>query len=140
MSSVIYSETDTQQHAIYFFYLVKKKNIANCYAIHVSVLPQIISMNQSKCIYNINPLSPKDDQHPISPYIINPESNIQVTRIEEMIINLIVKQILLISASGDVQRTVWRKCILMLGCKGLTKKWSVCSVTSFTPPFPFFMS
>ena len=33
---------------------------------------------------------------------------------------LIVKQILLISTIGSVQRTVWRICILMLECKGLT--------------------
>ena len=32
---------------------------------------------------------------------------------------LIVRQILLISTSGKVCRTVWRKCILMWGCKGL---------------------
>ena len=36
----------------------------------------------------LNPLTPKSDQHPISPYIISPESNIYVTRIEKMIINL----------------------------------------------------
>ena len=33
---------------------------------------------------------------------------------------LIVKQILSISTIGSVQRTVWRICILMLECKGLT--------------------
>ena len=32
---------------------------------------------------------------------------------------LIFKQILLVSTFGNVQRTVWRICILMLGCKGL---------------------
>ena len=32
---------------------------------------------------------------------------------------LIVKQILLVSILGNVQRTVWRIWILMLGCKGL---------------------
>ena len=32
---------------------------------------------------------------------------------------LIVKQILLVSTSWDVERTVWRRCTLMLGCEGL---------------------
>ena len=32
---------------------------------------------------------------------------------------MIGKQILLFSTLGNVQRTVWRICILMLGCKGL---------------------
>ena len=32
---------------------------------------------------------------------------------------LIVKQTLLFSLFGNVWRTVWRICILMLGCKGL---------------------
>ena len=33
---------------------------------------------------------------------------------------LTVKQILLVSTMGDVWRTVWRICIMMLGCKRLT--------------------
>ena len=33
---------------------------------------------------------------------------------------LIVKQIPLVSTLGIVKRTVWRICILMLGCKGLS--------------------
>ena len=33
---------------------------------------------------------------------------------------LIVKQILLVSLFANVWRTVWRICILMLGCKGLS--------------------
>ena len=32
-----------------------------------------------------NPLTPKCDLHPISPYIITPKSNIKVMRIKEMI-------------------------------------------------------
>ena len=32
---------------------------------------------------------------------------------------LIAKQILLVSTLGNVQGTVWRICILMLGCTGL---------------------
>ena len=35
---------------------------------------------------------------------------------------LIVKQILLVSTLGNVWRTVWRICRMMLGCKGL-KRW-----------------
>ena len=35
---------------------------------------------------------------------------------------LIVKEILFVSTIGNVKRTVWRKCILMLGCKGLNSK------------------
>ena len=33
----------------------------------------------------VNPLSPKSDQHPNSPYHITPESNLKVMRIVEMI-------------------------------------------------------
>lgn len=36
---------------------------------------------------HINPLTPKNDQHPISPHNITPESNMKVRRIEEMITN-----------------------------------------------------
>ena len=35
---------------------------------------------------------------------------------------LIVKQILLVSASGNVKRPVWRMCVLMLECKRLEGK------------------
>ena len=47
----------------------------------------------------------------------------------------IVKQILLVSSIRNVQRTVWRICILMLGCKGLRQTFalnviSACSVTA----------
>ena len=35
----------------------------------------------------MNPLTPKSDQHLISPYNITLESNIKVMRIEEMITN-----------------------------------------------------
>ena len=37
--------------------------------------------------FKINPLTPKSDQHLISPYNITPESRIKVTRKKEMIIN-----------------------------------------------------
>ena len=33
----------------------------------------------------VNPLTPKSDLYPISPYIITPKSNIKVMRIKEMI-------------------------------------------------------
>ena len=35
---------------------------------------------------------------------------------------LIVKRILLVSASGNVKRPVWRMCVLMLECKRLKGK------------------
>ena len=35
---------------------------------------------------------------------------------------LIVRQILLVNTLVNVQRTVWRILILMLGCKGLTAR------------------
>ena len=35
----------------------------------------------------VNPLTPKSDQHLISPYNISLESNIKVMRIKEMITN-----------------------------------------------------
>ena len=37
------------------------------------------------CARHLNPLLPKSDKHLISPYNITPESNINVTRIKEMI-------------------------------------------------------
>ena len=39
-------------------------------------------------IHCFNPLTPKSDQHPISPHNIILESNIKVMRIKEMITNL----------------------------------------------------
>ena len=65
-------------------------------------------------LFQGNPLTPKSDQLLISHYNITPESNIKATSIM-----MIVKQILLVSTSGIVQRTVWRMFILMLGCNGL---------------------
>ena len=72
-----------------------------------------------------NPLQWLACMHLISPYSITPASNIQVMRKKEMITNstreaLDYKQILLVSTLGNVLRTVWRICILMLGCKGFT--------------------
>ena len=68
---------------------------------------------------------PWNDWLLISPYNITPKSHIEVMRIKKKITNqlklLTVKQILLSSNLGNVKRTVWRICILMLGCKGLFK-------------------
>ena len=52
----------------------------------------------------------------ISPYSVTPESNIKVvTEKEDYQLKklLIVKQIFLVSTIGNVQRTVWRICILL---------------------------
>ena len=38
-------------------------------------------------VRRVNPLNPKSDQHQISPYNINPESDVRVMRIKEMITN-----------------------------------------------------
>ena len=66
------------------------------------------------------------DYHLISSCNIGPESHIKVMRIKEMITNksllirlLIVKQILLVSTSGNVWRAVRRVWKLMIGCEGL---------------------
>ena len=51
-------------------------------------------------VETVNPLTPKGDQHLISPYNITPVSHIKVMRIKKMINSpkklLIVKQILLV--------------------------------------------
>ena len=60
----------------------------------------------------------KDDG--VSPYNISPESLIKV---------MTLKQILLLGTSENVKRTVWRICILILGCKGLKPRKSVKSPT-----------
>ena len=80
------------------------------------------------------PLTLKSDQHLFSPYNITPESLIRVMREENNHqINklMIVKQILLVSTLGNVWRTVWRICILMLGCKGL--KLNACCISQKHP-------
>ena len=43
---------------------------------------------QTKLHMEFNPLAPTSDKHLNSPYIITPESNMKVTRIEEVITNL----------------------------------------------------
>ena len=50
----------------------------------------------------VNLLTPKSDEHLISPYIITPESNIKVMRIKEMIAYLLNK--LSLSATGRKER------------------------------------
>ena len=42
-----------------------------------------------KCWQSFNPLTPRSDQLPISPYNITSESSIKVKRIKEMIFNLL---------------------------------------------------
>ena len=60
----------------------------------------------------IDPLTPKSDQHLVSPHNNTPESNIKVMRIKDMIthqrIILIVKHILPTGTIRKVSRTVWR--------------------------------
>ena len=83
----------------------------------------------------IKPLTPKNDWHLISPYNITPKSNTKVTRIKEndhqLKTLLIVKQILLVSTLVNVQRSVWRICILMFGCKGLMQQKCHSSATRY---------
>ena len=70
----------------------------------------------------LNSLTPKSDQHLISPYNITPESNIKGHENKGNDHQLkkfyIANQILLVSTLENVQMTARRKCILMLGCKG----------------------
>ena len=73
--------------------------------------------------FNLLTLWPLSDKHIISPYNIIPESHIRVTRIKEMITKLgcswILNKFSLSPTLGNVWRTVWRICILILGCKEL---------------------
>ena len=68
--------------------------------------------------FSFKPWISTSDQHLISPCNISWKSHIKVMRMKEMITNqlklLTVKQILLISNLGNVQRTVWRICIPMI--------------------------
>ena len=78
----------------------------------------------------VNPLAPKSDKHLISSYNITPESHSKVMKKKEVITSvrlLIVELILLVSTLGNVKRTVWRICISMLGCEGLSHGDSVAS-------------
>ena len=40
------------QHRIYLLYTIKRQNVANGEVIYVTVLQQILSKNQSNCMYN----------------------------------------------------------------------------------------
>ena len=51
MYSVIYYYTEPRQHKIYLFYMIKS-NMFDGDIISTSVLLQMISKNQSKCLYN----------------------------------------------------------------------------------------
>ena len=73
----------------------------------------------------LNPLTPKSDQHLISPYNITTESHINVRRIKEIITNqkkklLIVGEILPVSILVNAERTLQRIWIPMLESKGST--------------------
>ena len=49
---------------------------------------------------------------------IDPNMVIRIRNNPQLKKSLIGKQILLVSTVGNVWSTVWRICILMLGCKG----------------------
>ena len=70
----------------------------------------------------VNLLIPESDQHLISPFNVITDSNIKLWEnkgnVKELKNFLIIKQILPASTLGIVQRTVWRICVLMLGCQG----------------------
>ena len=83
-----------------------------------NTMKPIRSAHLDICEKQSNSLTPKSDQHLISPNGITPESNIKVMRIQEMEANstketLDCRQILLVSSTGNVERTGWRICILM---------------------------
>ena len=76
----------------------------------------------------MNLLTPYSDQHACISFLLTVSPLHQTFRsrekrkwspiqLEKLLIN---KQILLVSTLGNVLRTVWRICILMLGCKGFT--------------------
>ena len=50
--SVIYHCYHPLQHRIYLLYTIKRQNVANGEVIYVTVLQQILSKNQSNCMYN----------------------------------------------------------------------------------------
>ena len=79
-----------------------------------------------KCWQSFNPLTPRSDQLPISPYNITSESSIKVKRIKEMIFNLLSSWFLNKFSLSVLQKMyrAWRICILMLGCKGLKAQTS----------------
>ena len=86
-------------------------------------LKKTVDIIQRIKLKNVNPLTPKNDQHSISPYSNTEPSNIKVERGKEMINKvkkvLIVQEILPISNIGNIWRTVWRIFTLILRFKGL---------------------
>ena len=84
--------------------------------------------------YHLNPLNPKLEWLASSfsllyhPWILH-ESHENIGDDYRLFKQLfIVKQILLVSLFENVWRTVWRICILILGCKGLTNRFHVASL------------
>ena len=79
--------------------------------------------NTSIHLKSLNPLNPKSDQHLVSPDHNTAESFIcdheNIGNDHQLKKLLIVNQILLASSLGNVQISVQRMCILMLGCKGI---------------------
>ena len=71
----------------------------------------------------INPLSPKTDKHQFSPYIISMQSREEVMRIDKMITKGKMFRLFFIFSQliqcRNVQRSVWRICMKILGLKGL---------------------
>ena len=82
-------------------YLIPSFHIESCLSIALYSPDQSNHNNQSKqrkisswetnknsgLFHLLNPLTPKSDQHLISPYNITPESNIKVMRVKQMITN-----------------------------------------------------
>ena len=62
--------------------------VVRCFVEQINVMVFTIR-HDAKMIYSsfINPLTPKSDQHLISPYNITPDLHIKVTRIQEVITN-----------------------------------------------------
>ena len=62
--------------------------VVRCFVEQINVMVFTIR-HDAKMIYSsfINPLTPKSDQHLISPYNITPDLHIKVTRIQEMVTN-----------------------------------------------------
>ena len=76
-------------------------------------------------IYSFNPISPKSDQHQLSPHDINTKSKLKVMRNKEMIIErkmlwfFFFYEILSTNSLKKHLVLVWRFCMWILGLKGL---------------------
>ena len=81
--------------------------------------------------YHLNPLNPKLEWLASSfsllyhPWILHESHENTGDGCQLFKQLLTVKQILLVSLFENVWRTVWRICILILGCKGLTNRFHV---------------